>query len=108
MIISRKSAACLLRKVSNFHLFPGADILLNGAVSEECPAIRLKLCGNCAFPQNFHTGKLGEISVLYLVIVIKLNLGGLFRGLFWDGEGVQLPILYKTDQNYARNFIFGT
>ena len=84
MIISRKSAACLLRKVSNFHLFPGADILLNGAVSgvNECPAIRLKLCGNCAFPQNFHTGKLGEISVLYLVIVIKLNLGGLFRGLF--------------------------
>ena len=108
MIISRKSAACLLSKVSSFHLFPGADILLNGAVSEECPAIRLKLCGNCAFPQNFHTGKLGEISVLYLVIVIKLNLGGLFRSLFWDGEGVQLPILYKTDQNYARNFIFGT
>ena len=22
-----------------------------------------KLCGNCAFPQNFHTRKLGEISV---------------------------------------------
>ena len=28
-------------------------------------AIRPKLCGNCAFPQNFHTNKLGEISVFY-------------------------------------------
>ena len=23
---------------------------------------RLKLCGNCAFPQNFHTRKFGEIT----------------------------------------------
>ena len=27
----------------------------------------LKLCGNCAFPQNFHTMKLGEITVFYAV-----------------------------------------
>ena len=26
-----------------------------------------KLCGNCAFPQNFHTRKLGEIMVFYAV-----------------------------------------
>ena len=26
-----------------------------------CP----KLCGNCAFPQNFHTRKLGEITVFF-------------------------------------------
>ena len=25
------------------------------------------LCGNCAFPQNFRTRKLGEISVFYAV-----------------------------------------
>ena len=30
-------------------------------------AIRPKLCGNCAFPQNFHTMKLGEITVFYAV-----------------------------------------
>ena len=24
-----------------------------------------KLCGNCAFPQNIHTRKLGEITVLH-------------------------------------------
>ena len=26
-----------------------------------------KLCGNCAFPQNFHTRKLGEITVFFSV-----------------------------------------
>ena len=31
-------------------------------------AIRLKLCGNCAFPQNFHNRELGEISVFYAVL----------------------------------------
>ena len=27
----------------------------------------MKLCGNCVFPQNFHTKKLGEITVFYAV-----------------------------------------
>ena len=31
------------------------QVLLSGA-------FRPKLCGNCAFPQNFHTRKLGEIT----------------------------------------------
>ena len=26
-----------------------------------------KLCGNCAFLQNFHIRKLGEITVIYVV-----------------------------------------
>ena len=26
-----------------------------------------KLCGNCTFPQNFHTSKFGEILVFYAV-----------------------------------------
>ena len=30
-------------------------------------AIRPKLCGNCSFPQNLHTRKLGEITVFYVV-----------------------------------------
>ena len=33
--------------------------------------IRQKLCRNCAFPQNFHTRKLGEITVFYAVNVRK-------------------------------------
>ena len=32
---------------------------------------RPKLCGNCAFPQNFHTRKLGEITVFYAVFITK-------------------------------------
>ena len=38
------------------------------AVFGEFRTIRLK---NCAFPQNFNTRKLGEISVFYAVIFTK-------------------------------------
>ena len=30
-------------------------------------ANRPKLCGNCAFPQSFHTRKLDEITVFFVV-----------------------------------------
>ena len=32
--------------------------------------IHSKLYGNCTFPQNFHTRKLGEITVIYAVNAI--------------------------------------
>ena len=54
-------------KYRNFTLFLGMEILWKGtvsAVSRDSP----KLCENCAFPQNFHTSKLGEITVFYAVI----------------------------------------
>ena len=35
---------------------------------------RPKLCGNCVFPQNFHTRKLGEITVFFAVIEAYLAL----------------------------------
>ena len=35
-------------------------------------AIRLKLCGNYAFPRNFHTRKLGEILVFYAVSLMSV------------------------------------
>ena len=35
-------------------------------------ANRPKLCGNCAFPQKFHTKKLGEITVFYAVVATAL------------------------------------
>ena len=41
----------LLRKIKLFHL--------------------ISTCGNCAFPQNFHTRKLGEITVFYAVFAFK-------------------------------------
>ena len=37
-------------------------------------AIRPKLWGNCAFPQNFHTMKLGEITVFYAVSVSFIDM----------------------------------
>ena len=33
---------------------------------EHC-AKYLKFCGNCVFPQNFYTRKLGEITIFYAV-----------------------------------------
>ena len=35
--------------------------------------IRPKLCGNCAFPQNFHTRKLGEITDFHKMVVSILK-----------------------------------
>ena len=54
-------------KYRNFTQFPGVEVLRKGT------AICLKLCGNCAFPQNLHTRKLGEIGVFYAVSVISLS-----------------------------------
>ena len=36
-------------------------------------AIRSKLCGNCAFLQNFHTRKLGENTVFYGVRNLRIK-----------------------------------
>ena len=43
------------------------EVLWKGADSSQFRANRPKLCGNCVFLQNFHTGELGEISVFYIV-----------------------------------------
>ena len=41
-----------------------------------------KLSGNCAFPQNFHTRKLVEITVFFAVYLIG-NHQNVFRGVCW-------------------------
>ena len=56
-------------KYRNITLFAGAEILWKGTVSVQFRAICPKLCGNCAFPQNFNPRKLGEILVFYVVWV---------------------------------------
>ena len=58
-------------KCRDFTWFFGVEILWKPTVSAE-------FRGNCTFPQNFHTRKLGEISVLYTV---KVALRGVFRTL---------------------------
>ena len=50
---------------------PGAEILSKRTVSAEFRGICLKLCGNCALPQNFHLKKLGEITVFYVVFALE-------------------------------------
>ena len=44
------------------------EILWKGTFSGEFRAIRPKLFGHCAFPQNFRTRKLGGSTVFYSVI----------------------------------------
>ena len=43
----------------------------NGQTCSNCLSVfhyfHSKLCGNFAFPENFHTRKLGEITVFYAV-----------------------------------------
>ena len=64
-------------------------IFVQSTVSAGFWAIPLKLCANCAFPQNFQTRILGEIAVFYAAINVKINqtisekqLGKLMRGSF--------------------------
>ena len=52
-----------LRKISKFHL--------------------ISWCGNCTLPHNFHTGKLGKISVFYAV---RGNYNGISTGGIWSHE----------------------
>ena len=54
-------------KYHNFIKFLNVEILWKCSVSAEFCEIATKLCGNCPFLQNFCTGKLGEITVLYAV-----------------------------------------
>ena len=54
-------------KYLNFTYLCGVEILWKRKVSAEFQVLNSKLCGNCAFPINFHTRKLGAISVFYAV-----------------------------------------
>ena len=45
------------------------EILWKGTFSPEFRANNLKLCGIFAFPQNFYTKKLGEITIFYAVAI---------------------------------------
>ena len=49
-----------------------------------------KLSGNCAFPQNFHTRKLVEITVFFAVYLIG-NHQTVFRGVCWE-NGILLKL----------------
>ena len=49
-----------------------------GKISKKFRMSHLKLCGNCAFPQNFHTREVGEITVFFTVrnfLIFRMKLG---------------------------------
>ena len=52
----------------NFTEFLGMKILWKDTVSAELRDILWKLYGHCAFTQNCHTRKLGEIKLFYAVM----------------------------------------
>ena len=56
---------------ATFYLITAKKIVIsaNFLVWKFCGKVqfRSKLCGNCAFSQNFHTMKLGEITVFFAV-----------------------------------------
>ena len=58
-----------MRKTLKFHLTFWCGIFVENAVSAEFLTIRQKLCQTLAIPQNSHTKKLGEIIVLYAVVL---------------------------------------
>ena len=57
-------------KYRKFTQFSDVEILWKRTVSEQFRANHPKLCGNCAFPQNFHASKSGEITVFYAVLIL--------------------------------------
>ena len=77
---------------------------------------RPKLCGNCAFPKNFHTRKSGEITVYFAVNRFSVSRNGfviLSSSIhhFWISSGYlmtiqgQLPrgVLWKTVPKISQN-----
>ena len=55
------------RKIPYFHLISWCENFVEKHSFRIVWANRPKLCGNCAFAQNLHTSKLGEIEVFYAV-----------------------------------------
>ena len=56
-------------KYHNFTLRSSVETFWKRTASVKSLANHSKLCRNCAFPQNFHTRKLGEILVFYAVML---------------------------------------
>ena len=61
---------CHCVKYRNFTQFPDLEILWKGTVSTKLRVNHPKLCGNFAFPQNFHARKLSRVTVFHAVFSI--------------------------------------
>lgn len=54
-----------IMKYRDFIQFPGKEVFSKRTLSADFQAKRPKICGKCAFTQNFVTGKSSENSVFY-------------------------------------------
>ena len=83
-------------------MFPAVKTLWKDTVSAEFWANRPKLCGNCAFSQNFLTSTLGEIAVFYAVWIYQKNQS--------EALSILSGIIYLVrSQNFPKNqYIFLT
>ena len=63
----KQSNGCDYNSDKNWYLFFDFSICIH--FHSERP----KICGNWVFPENFHTRKLGEITVFYAVLHIRLR-----------------------------------
>ena len=75
------------RKIKDIFLHDGLTQIIKSPTcydlhhNSSCFKFRPKLCGNCVFPQNFHTKKLGEITVFYAVYFCEILLLNLQRSI---------------------------
>ena len=74
-------------------------ILWKRTVSAEFPAIRPKLCGKCAFPQNFH--KENKVNLRYFMQSIILN-HNFASDIFIFVERLQDVLLVTFGPKYSR------
>ena len=89
----------MLRKIPKFHLISWCGNFVESTV------IRSKLCGNCAFPWNFHTKKLGQIRVFCAVIIIVSLLFTwntydtliYFYGKLWEGANLLAELAFRSN-----------
>ena len=71
--------------------------------------IRPKLCENCAFPQNFHIRKLGEIRAFYAVehfqgsVIISLDFCWLY--FYFISYLVFIEFNLRTEVTFSQNNI---
>ena len=101
-----KWADTSLRKIPKFNLMYWCENFVKRQsfriVSDESP----ELCGYCAFPQNFHTRKFGEITVFFAVHIANDSKREKFSWWVWSTRCLQKTIdslLRKTDKSFQES-----
>ena len=68
--------------------------------------IRPKLCGNCVFPKNFHTKKLGEITGLFAVsdYICKSQIYNVYNTNLLDGILEKYSEVFDSELGKMKNY----